>query len=442
MSAADRTPLSLAARDARRLLLFAQGLGDPPRRRMDAAACLSLVERMGFVQVDSVQTVERAHHMILSSRSHGYRQPLLTRLVERDRTLFENWTHDAAVIPTRFFPYWRRRFARERQRFAQSRWWRERAGDFDRALERVRARLAAEGRLMARDFDGERNGRSAGWWDWTPSKMALEFLWRTGEVAIAGREGFQKIYDLTERVVPAEARAATPDEAEIIDWACRSALDRLCVATAGELAAFWDLVSVAEARDWIARQGPDTLVPVTVAAAEPEMPRIRAVAVADIEARLAATPAPSAGLRLLSPFDPVVRDRRRARRLFGFDYRFEAFTPAARRVYGYYVFPILEGDRMVGRIDIRAARAEGALVLAGLWWEKGTKPGVARRAALDRELDRIRRFAGLDRVVDARGAPPAERSVGPDEDIAAEGPFGDGMVEEDAGMVEGDGGSV
>lgn len=402
------TPLPIDNRAARRLLLWSQGLAEPPRRAMNAADCLALIERLGFVQLDSVVTLERAHHMILSARAHGYRRPLLARLHERDRTLFENWTHDASLIPTRFFPYWRRKFADERQRMTTSRWWADRAPDFEAALIRVRDRLASEGPLMSRHFDGERETPSGGWWDWTPSKMALEFLWRTGEAAIAGRDGFQKIYDLTERVIPAQHRAEVPEPDAVVDWACRSALERLGAATAGELAGFWDLATIAEARGWIAAQSPDTVVPVTVEGADGR--RTAAVAPADIESRLAALPEPPPGLRILSPFDPVIRDRRRLWRLFGFDYRFEAFTPAEKRLYGYYVFPLLEGDRFVGRVDAKAVRPDNAVALNGLWWEAGVRKSRGRTDALLRELARIGRFVGLERVEDRRAEAPAASS--------------------------------
>jgi uncharacterized protein YcaQ len=393
-------PLPIDNRAGRHLLLWSQGLAEPPRRAMDARDCLALIERLGFVQLDSVVTLERAHHMILSARCHGYRRPQLTRLHERDVTLFENWTHDASLIPTRFFPYWHRKFADERQRMTTSRWWADRSADFEAAVIRVRERLTAEGRLMSRHFDGERETPSGGWWDWTPSKMALEFLWRTGEAAIAGRDGFQKIYDLTERVIPEVHRTQMPDPAAVVDWACRSALDRLGAATAGEIAGFWDLVTIAEVKAWIAAQGRDTIVPVTVEGADGK--RTAAYAPADIEVRLAALPEPPAGLRILSPFDPVIRDRRRLLRLFGFDYRFEAFTPAEKRLYGYYVFPLLEGDRFVGRVDAKGLRAEGAVVLSGLWWEAGVRRSRGRMDALQRELARIGRFIGIERVEDRR----------------------------------------
>jgi uncharacterized protein YcaQ len=390
------TPLVLSNQTARHLLLDRQGLSDAPRRTMTATAWQDLIERIGFVQMDSISTVERAHHMILFTRGHGYRQAQLAHLAERRRTLFEHWTHDASLIPTRFFPYWRRRFAVERQRIGASRWWRERGPDLLATVETVRRRIATEGSLMARHFEDGRGRSPAGWWDWGPSKAALEYLWLTGEIAVARRDGFQKVYDLTERVIAAEHRAATIEDGAAIDWACRSALSRLGAATAGEIAAFWNLASPAEAKAWCARHHGRDLVTAAVTGADGRTRTAYALA-AEID-RFAATPPPPDTLRILSPFDPVIRDRDRLERLFGFDYRFEAFVPAAKRRYGYYVFPILEGDRFIGRIDAKADRASGVLRVAGLWWEPGIRAGKARQARLDGQLGRLARFAGLDGV--------------------------------------------
>lgn len=393
----DSTPLVIANADARRLFLDLHGLSDPPLGRLTVDGCQALIDRIGFVQVDSINTVERAHHMILFARRHGYAQTQLPRLVEKTRGLFEGWTHDASLIPTRFFPYWSRRFADVRARAATSRWWNDAGPDFAKVLDQVRDRVAAEGPLLTRSFEEERERPSGGWWDWTPSKRALEFLWRTGVLAIARREGFQKVYDLTERVIPDAHRATTPDAEEVVDWACRSALERLGMARPGEIAGFWDLITIREAEEWCdhkARAG--ELCVVHVGGADGKT--TAAFAFADIEARLAAAaPAPDT-LRVLSPFDPVIRNRQRLERLFGFDYRFEAFVPEPKRRWGYYVFPILEGDRFVGRVDMRARRDSGDLAVANVWWEPKVRSSKARQARLERHLDRIRRFAGVDRV--------------------------------------------
>ncbi|MDP9121642.1 MAG: winged helix DNA-binding domain-containing protein, partial [Acidobacteriota bacterium] len=216
---------------ARRLLLAAQGLGPPPGRAT-AERLYELVFRLGFVQIDSINVVERAQHLTLAARLPGYRPALLATLLERQRRLFEHWTHDAAAIPTAWFPFWRIRFDRFRARLATHRWWQERLGpEPERLLDRVRERLHREGPLMIRDFAVEAGTGGGSFWAWRPEKAALELLWRTGEVAIDRRRSFHKVYDLTERVLPAAWAAPRPSDEAHLDWACREALARLGVAS-------------------------------------------------------------------------------------------------------------------------------------------------------------------------------------------------------------------
>ena len=387
---------------ARRLFLGRHGLAGQPRRRLDRAGLAALIDRLGFVQIDSINTVARAHDLILFSRADGYRPGDLKRLAERDRALFEHWTHDAAFIPMRFYPYWRRRFAESRARLSER--WRKWQGDgFEARFAPVLAHIGQHGPARAREVRGDGDASpSGGWWDWHPSKTALEYLWRTGDIAVAGRDGFQKIYDLADRVIPAAVRGRHAADAEIVDWACAAALERLGFATPGELAAFWDLVTIEEAKRWCAARlaRPDDADGLREVAIEPAgggRARTAVAAPGLLEAAPQARPAP-AGIRVLSPFDPLLRDRRRALRLFGFDYRIEVFVPEPKRRYGYYVFPLLEGDRLVGRIDMRRADAGSALGVRRVWWEPGIRAGRGRLGALEVGLDRVRRFAGCERL--------------------------------------------
>ncbi|RVV96974.1 winged helix-turn-helix domain-containing protein [Mesobaculum littorinae] len=354
---------------------------------------MSVIRGLGFVQLDSVSTVERAHHMILHARRTAYRPAHLAPLLDRDRLLFEHWTHDAAILPTDWLPHWRHRFARDAARL-QRRWktWRE--PGYEARFTPVLDRIAAEGPLRSDDFTGERPGRSTGWWDWHPSKTALEYLWRTGQLAVARRDGFRKVYDLASRIYPDHPQVS---ETETLDWAATAALDRLGFASPGELAAFWDLATPEEMKTWaVAAANSGMVEEILVEGADgrrhPRLARPGTVAEAQ-----ALPPAPGQ-IRVLSPFDPMIRDRARTERLFGFHYRIEIFVPAHRRRWGYYVFPLLEGERLVGRIDMSADRKAGALHVAALWPEPGVRMGTGRRARLDAALARTARFAGLDTV--------------------------------------------
>ncbi|MEM8646542.1 MAG: winged helix-turn-helix domain-containing protein [Pseudomonadota bacterium] len=383
---------------ARNLLLQRQGLSAPPKTALSKQGLLKLIENIGFVQVDSIRTVERAHDMILHARNQTYRPAHLKQLLEKDGELFENWTHDASIIPSAFYRYWRHRFQREEAVLAE-RWRKWNRTGFEEKFDEILAFVEEKGCCMSRELRGDvAPGDNAGWWDWHPSKTALEYLWRTGALAVARREGFQKVYDLPHRVIAPHHLEAEPDHDAFINWACESALDRLGFATHGEIAAFWDLISPAEAKAWCERQHADDVVQVAVESADGSKPKL-SYARSDYQDALDNLPPAPARLRVLSPFDPMIRDRKRALRLFNFDYRIEIFVPEAKRQYGYYVFPLLEGDKLIGRIDLKHERKDGTLVTKGLWFEPKVKPSAGRMQRLEAELERIRRFTGAETLV-------------------------------------------
>lgn len=396
----------ISAAAARRWLLHAQGLADDPARRATQSELVKTINRMGFVQIDSINVVERAHHLTLFSRLDGYRQTMLPKVLEERRSFFEHWTHDASVIPIQWLPHWRHRFERYRARIRRHAWWRTRLGENPQELlAQVKQRIIDDGPLLSKDFErsASPNGQppaEEGWWGWKPQKAALEHLWRTGELAVLRRVHFQKVYDLTERVFPEHHGLPASDESEHVDWACGSALERLGVATPGEIVAFWDAIEPVAGRRWCdqaLRKG--EIVAVVVESADGSKPRM-ALTFADWERRSEASANSDLpqGMRLLSPFDPVVRDRKRARRLFNFDYSFEAFVPAAKRKYGYYVLPILEGDRLIGRLDPKFHRDQEVLEIKGLWWEPGVKTTKQRRIELDEAVQRLADFIGAERI--------------------------------------------
>lgn len=390
-------------RAARRLFMDRHALLEQPSGPGKGADLHELIERLGFVQLDSINTVARAHDMILYARRPAYRTAHLKRLYEHDRALFEHWTHDAAVIPMRFYPHWRLRFDRDAA-VLKGRWKNWHRDGFEKRFDDVLTHVRDHGPVGSSDVGKDERKGSGGWWDWHPSKTALEYLWRSGALTVVGRDGFQKRYDLTERVIEDNLRAdhSCPDPAQTVDWLCHGALDRLGFATSGEIAAFWDTVNAAEARAWCADQlALGAVEEIDLVNADGSLRRV--FARPDVISQTADLgPAPGR-MRVLSPFDPALRDRARAERLFGFHYRIEVFVPAPKRTYGYYVFPLLEGDRMVGRTDMKAHRDSGVLQVNALWPERGVKWSTGRSSRLEAELHRVARFAGLDRVDFADG---------------------------------------
>lgn len=371
-------------------------LCETPTGDSRGGALLDLIQRLGFVQLDSINTVARAHDLILFSRRARFRPRHLKTLYERDRALFEHWTHDAAVIPMAFYPYWQLRQKRDAD-MLRKRWRNWRRDGFEQKFKDVLAHIRDHGPVGSSDVGKDEKKGSGGWWDWHPSKTALEYLWRSGALAVVGRDGFQKKYDLTERVIDTPPQI---DIDETIDWLNNAALDRLGFATSGELSAFWDTATPAETKDWAAREeAAGRLIRIGVTGADGAVRQH----FARPEVLVESPPEPTSRLRVLSPFDPALRDRNRAERLFGFHYRIEVFVPAPKRKYGYYVFPLLEGDRLVGRIDMKAHRKDGILRVSGLWPEKGVRWGSARQSRLESELSRISRLADVADVTYENG---------------------------------------
>lgn len=378
---------------ARRLFLDRHALVEAPSGPATGQALHALIERIGFVQVDSINTVARAHDMILWSRRQSFRPAALKRLLEQDRSLWEHWTHDASVLPTRLHGVWQHRFQRDAVRLEAN--WRSWFRDgYEAQFDSILNRIARDGPVGTADVgEGEVRGKG-GWWDWHPSKTALEWLWRTGRLAITRREGFAKIYDLTERVIPEAHRAPIPAE-DVTDWACRSALGHLGFGTSGQIAAYWKAVSPEAARTWCkAALARGEIMEAEVEGALGQRRKVFVFPGILQEA----PPDATKRLRILSPFDPALRDRDRAEFLFGFHYRIEVFVPEPKRIWGYYVFPVMEGAGPVGRIDVKAFRDAGVLRVKAFWPEAGVTLTKVRRAKLEAELGRLAVFSGCERV--------------------------------------------
>lgn len=375
-------------RQARALWLNAQGLATPPTGALDLP---QIIHDLGFVQLDTIQVVSRAHHHILWSRNQHYREPMLDKLM-RKRGVFEHFTHDASVLPMEFLPMWQRQFRRKAEQMGQAGWFRGLPDAAGRAA--IKARIADEGALSTHAFDTKIEGKKE-MWRRPPHKLALDFMWYTGELATCHREGFTKVYDLAERVFPEQLRAAGMADADQIDWLNRAALARMGFGSFGDIQRFWDAVGSGEVRAWCGAT--PELVPVEVQGADGSWKQ--ALALPDIEARLEELTAPTSRLRILNPFDPVIRDRARLEFLFGFEYRVEMFVPAAKRRWGYYIYPILEGDRVVGRCEIKAERAKDRLTVSKRWAEPRVQWTPARLAKFDAEVMRLARFVGVSEVL-------------------------------------------
>ncbi|MEZ5893662.1 MAG: crosslink repair DNA glycosylase YcaQ family protein [Parvularculaceae bacterium] len=378
-------PLTISNRDARRLWLDRQGLGPAPTGPAGPEALMAEIRRLGFVQIDTVRVLARAHDHIMWTRKQAYREGMLDDLVKA-REAFEHYTHDASILPMEVYPYWTRQYDRLRRELDGGSW-REAMADAHEC-DAMLKRIEREGALSTRDFEAAEK-KSDHAWARPPHKVALDYFWYAGVLATCHRRNFIKHYDLAERIIPEKHRKKEVSDARQIDWLCANALHRLGFASEGDLQRFWDAVELDEVKGWVKKKR-KALIDVEIVGADREI--YTGFAPADIEEQIAALDAPTSRLRLLNPFDPVVRDRNRLQRLFGFDYRNEMFTPAAKRQFGYYVYPMLEGDRFVGRLEAKADRKKGRIDVLNLWWERGVKPTPARLKKLDAELERMGRF--------------------------------------------------
>ncbi len=378
--------LKISNRDARRLWLHSHGLGRAPTGAVDV---LQIIKDLGFVQLDSIRNVTRAHHHILWSRNQNYREPMLWECLSRDRALFEHFTHDASIIPMEYYPIWRKQFRRMQKRLGASKYYKAFPGAQDREV--IKDRIRNEGALSTRAFESKIKGKKQ-MWSRPPHKLALDYMWYIGELTTSHRTNFIKYYNLSEHVIPHEYRAREHNDHTQIHWLCTAALERLGMASLRDIQKFWEAVDAPEVKTW-AQKNSEHFIPISVQAADRSWHSM--FAPNDIEERLANTRNPTSRLRIINPFDPAIRDRTRLLRLFGFEYRIEIFVPAAKRKWGYYVYPLLEGDKFIGRIEIKSDRKAGVLTVHNLWKEANVKWTETRVSNLSSELRRLARMINV-----------------------------------------------
>jgi uncharacterized protein YcaQ len=361
-------------------------------RRAGADEVEAAIRRLSGVQLDSISTVERSHRIVLGSRVGAYPPGAVSRLLGEGR-VFEYWAHEACLLPIEDYPLflWRMR--------GRGHWdsHRRALDDHPEVAEHVLDEIRSRGPLGSRHFAGEGGG---GMWDWKPAKRVLDSLWDRGDLAIAGRQGFQRLYDLRERVIPGELlEAPPPSDAEALRALVLRAVRARGALTESGIAEHYRLPG----RTAAVRPHVEALV----AGGE-----LRRLDVDDggppvlVAARVKLQERVASGATLLSPFDNLLWDRAFAERVFGFRHVMEIYKPAPQRVYGYYVLPLLRGDRIVGRADLKSERKAGELRVLAFHREPGVRGSPALEEAFGRALARLARVAGLERV---RGLPRAGR---------------------------------
>ncbi len=381
----------LSIGEARRIALAAQGFAEKrPSGKIDRRHVRRVIDRLGVIQLDSVNVLVRSHYLPFFSRLGPYPVEALQQLAWNSHYLFEYWGHEASLLPTELQPSFR--WKMQPNRTPRMTYWlhaidEAHPGYREAVLDEVRR----NGPLSAGELSdpGQKDGP---WWGWAKGKRTLEYLFMTGEVTATRRPNFERVYDVPERLLPADVLATpTPSEHDARKALLELSARAMGVATASDLTDYFRLAVVASRTPLAELVEESVLIPVQVEGWSKPAYRHR-------DARL---PRRVDATALLSPFDNLVWFRERDERLFDFHYRIEIYTPAPKRTYGYYVLPFLHGDTIVGRVDVKADRKAKTLVVPGAFAEPGVD-AAAVADALARELSTMASWLGLERVTVGR----------------------------------------
>ena len=386
--------LSLTA--ARHLHLAAQGLLRKPSRRAKPEDILSTIRRMSLLQIDTINIVARSPYLVLFSRLGAFEPRWLDDAL-RNGELMEYWAHEACFLPREDFALVRHRMLAPDKmgwKYRQA-WMQEHAAE----IEQLIAHIEEHGPVRSADFEHPRKGTS-GWWEWKPHKRHLEGLFTAGKVMVIERRNFQRVYDLTQRVMPQwddvrDLLSQEQAEAIMLEKSARS----LGLFRAQWLADYYRLRRPALAQALAQMQEAQTILPVNVEGLGPAWLHASLLPLLEQAQADKLTATHSA---VLSPFDPVVWDRKRAEQLFGFSYRLECYTPAPKRQYGYFVLPLLHRGRLVGRMDAKMHRKTGVLEVIALFLEEGVSPSLQLEKGLQRAITDFARWQGAQRITFSR----------------------------------------
>ncbi|MBL7974830.1 MAG: YcaQ family DNA glycosylase [Candidatus Kapabacteria bacterium] len=372
--------INISNKQARLLTLQAQGLLGKPFESQKQGT-LQAIEHIGYVQIDTISVVERAHHHVIWSRVPTYKPQYLDELVD-ERNIFEYWSHAAAYLPIRDYRYSLVR----KQHFAggSTDWF----GSEPKVKKYVLDRINAEGALSSADF--EHTKKSNGWWSWKPAKRALEHLFMEGTLMVSHRRGFQKMYDIPERVLPPGIDTTLPTKQEFAEHLIYSSINAHGFATAEEISYLLQKIKPEVKKSIQQLEESGALI---------------ALAIQDNKQQYYTTPESlerlqtiksSKSISLLNPFDNVVIQRKRLAAIFNYSYQIECYVPAPKRVYGYYCLPILFGSEFIGRLDAKAVRATGEFVIHNLYIEH--QPRSDYLPALATSIKKYATFNGCDTI--------------------------------------------
>lgn len=383
--------MQLSLAEIRHLALACQGLNGRWVLPDGQAGAAEVVRRLGYVQIDTLHVVHRAHHHVVWSRFRDYQTSMLRELLAEDRRLFEWWTHAAAYIPMEDFRFYAPRMGDRALSDGQKAW----AADNQEVLDRVLARIRVEGALGTSAFQAPEGATSGSWWSgWKPAKRALEVMFNQGILLVSERRNFERIYDLRERVVPEGADRPRPDAEETADYLLRRAL--LAYGALPDRHLWWWRLSRPGDGAVERAISRGLVTPIEVEGQDDEAWYAWSPALVALDQVPAIDAAGVRRMYILSPFDNLIIRRPLMETVFGFDYRMECYLPKAKRQYGYFALPILWGDRFIGRVDTKADRKGKVLVLKQLTFEVDLDDSDLVLAQLAAELRAFAAFNECD----------------------------------------------
>ncbi|MEY3310289.1 MAG: hypothetical protein RL107_425 [Actinomycetota bacterium] len=384
--------MTVSALEARRLALVAQGFGSPPRGIVTTDRLTDTIARLGVLQLDSVNVFERSHYLPMFSRLGIYDSALLDHLLldpHVPATHIEYWAHEASFIPVESWPLWQWKMRESRQRNEEPDSW---LAQHKKLADELLARLHSDGPATFSQLEGRRDARRGSWWDWSDVKRALEYLFEDGTITAIGRTNFQRIYAPVADVIPPQLLDTVVDKPVARRALVLDAVRALGIGVLSDIADYYrfKVAPTKVALDELVEAGSISRVSVDGWTHRGESLDAYMLSGASVPTRV-----PKVST-ILTPFDPITWNRARASRMFGFDYTIEIYTPAAKRVYGYYSLPILMDDALVGRVDLKSDRKARTLIVKSAHWE-ATRPTdaadrlatIVRRAATWRGLENI-----------------------------------------------------
>ena len=376
----------LSTEEARLVLLESQGLLNSGFGKGKNAA-LTAIQHLGYVQIDTLSVVARAHHHTLWTRLPDYKENYLNELLAEDKTIFEYWSHAASYLPMNGY-----RFTLPRKKAyaeGKSHWFNQ-----DKKMNKyVLDKIKVEGALQSKDFEHKRDG-GANWYDWKPAKQALEQLFMEGKLMVAKRRGFQKVYDLAERVLPEGIDSSYPSEKEYAEYLINNSIRSYGIVTENEMTYLRSGLKspLNKALKRLLKEG--------------EVIEVKLEDVKDMAFYTASDKLQSIekiksrnDVHLLSPFDTTVIQRKRVERFFNFDYMIECYLPEPKRKYGYFTLPVLYNTNFVGRMDPKADRASQTFYIKSMHFEKNFIPNEKFNSALVKTLNAFATFNGCDKIV-------------------------------------------